>query len=261
MGYPLYREVKDHAPGDLPPTELLLLLLLADSANDKSRLSFATRDELVRWMRMSTWDSVQKTLHRLATRKLEVRVPIGTDRAGRSVFARVGQRSTYKIPKFASVDATSLRADDHPPHLLTPHGLLISLVDLPLRLVHEAAVVTVEDERDLIDWITRTHTIHGGGWWRTVARNGDLAVMATAWRADPRRYRPGASPAEMATRPPRATSAGALTPAGCPARCVIPPASDSRHDDACRQRRRPRRGPAARRARRAGSARRDAAVR
>ncbi|WP_261561601.1 hypothetical protein [Frankia tisae] len=128
MGYPLYREVKNYAPADLKPAELLLLLLIADDANDKTRLSFASREQLVKWMRMSEWDGVKKVLQRLRDHKLELRVPFGEDRAGRPVYARSGHKSVYKIPNFESKEGDQpavedghapepddVRGDGHPP--------------------------------------------------------------------------------------------------------------------------------------------------
>ncbi|WP_066070084.1 hypothetical protein [Frankia sp. EI5c] len=211
MGYELYREVKDHAPADLHPTELLLLLIVADDANDQTRLSFAAREQLVRWMRMTTWDSVQKVLNRLAKRELEIRVPIGKDRSGRAVFARVGQKTTYRVPEFLSradnhppseggqpsaLDAG--RADDHPqeggypsarrgqPSAPSPHPSGSPHLSLVGTAEHAIRGAGLDDEReinDCIEWITETHRPRGPGWWRAVTENGDLPALVAAWRA------------------------------------------------------------------------------
>lgn len=117
MGFPLYREVMEHAPGKLGMAEMLLLLVIADDANDRTRLSFATRDKLIRRMRVTEWDTVQKILNRLGKQGLELRVPIGVDKHGRPFYARAGMRSTYRIPEFASRGdgrPPSPRADDGP---------------------------------------------------------------------------------------------------------------------------------------------------
>ena len=39
MGYPLYREIKNHAPDDWTAGERLVALVIADDANDKTRRS------------------------------------------------------------------------------------------------------------------------------------------------------------------------------------------------------------------------------
>ena len=56
-----------------------------------------------------------------------------------------------------------------------------------------AAVVAVEEEREFIAWITDKHQPRGPGWWKTVARNGDLPDLAAAWRADKPRPSPASS--------------------------------------------------------------------
>lgn len=210
VGYVLYREVRDHAPVGLHPTELLLLLVVADDANDITRLSFAGRQQLVAWMRMSGWDSVQKVLNRLAKRELELRVPIGKDRLGRDVFARVGQKTTYKIPEFTvradnrptsedgqPSDLDPGRADDHPgeggypsarrgqPSAPSPHpsgSPHLSLVGTAERAIRGAGLEDEREIKDCIDWITETHSPRGPGWWRAVAANGSTSELIAQWR-------------------------------------------------------------------------------
>lgn len=101
LGYELYREVLNHAPDGLDPAGLLLLLVVADDANDRSRLSYATRDQLVLWLRMDHWRSIQKIFTRLAEAGVEVRVAFAKDKHGRPVFATRGNRTVYRIPEFA----------------------------------------------------------------------------------------------------------------------------------------------------------------
>lgn len=104
MGYEIYREVKRYAPGDLDTGELALLLVLADEANEITRECFPGMDELSGYMRMGS-DGIGKICQRLAARGLEVRVVVDKDKAGRPVYARRGQRTTYRIPHFAPVRA------------------------------------------------------------------------------------------------------------------------------------------------------------
>ena len=67
-------------------------------------------------------------------------------------------------------------------------------LSVPERVVRTAAVVAVEEEREFIAWITDKHQPRGPGWWKTVARNGDLPDLAAAWRADKPRPSPAAPP-------------------------------------------------------------------
>jgi predicted Fe-S protein YdhL (DUF1289 family) len=99
MGYHLYREVIDHAPADLAPAELLVLLVLADAATDETRRTSRSIEELARWTRLKK-DSVSKVLRRLAARGLEVRVVRAHTAAGRPVFAYCGFANDYMIPRF-----------------------------------------------------------------------------------------------------------------------------------------------------------------
>ena len=97
MGYRLYRHVLDHAPADLTSGERLLLLVIADDANDNTRTGWPGTDLLTHRTGLSP-DGITKTFRRLANRGLEVRVPISTDAAGRPIFAVRGRRTTYRVP-------------------------------------------------------------------------------------------------------------------------------------------------------------------
>jgi len=99
MGVRLIREVLDHAPADLTPAERLLLVVLAENANDTTREAWPGMDVLAHRTGL-TPDGVSKVLFRLARRGLEVRVPLCTDRRGRLVFAVRGRRTTYRLPGF-----------------------------------------------------------------------------------------------------------------------------------------------------------------
>ena len=99
MGYRLYRHVLDHAPTELTSGERLLLLVIADDANDTTRIGWPGIDLLAHRTGLSE-DGVTKTLRRLAKRGWEVRVPITEDASGRPVFAVRGRRTTYRVPVF-----------------------------------------------------------------------------------------------------------------------------------------------------------------
>lgn len=79
-------------------------------------------------------------------------------------------------------------------HTPTPQdSSTTSPLSVPERVVRTAAVVAVEEEREFIAWITDKHQPRGPGWWKTVARNGDLPDLAAAWRADKPRPSPASS--------------------------------------------------------------------
>jgi hypothetical protein len=99
MGYRLYRHVLDHAPADLTSGERLLLLVIADDANDNTRSGWPGTDVLVHRTGMGE-RGIRKAFERLAERGLEVRLPIAHAEDGRPVFAVRGRRTTYRIPVF-----------------------------------------------------------------------------------------------------------------------------------------------------------------
>lgn len=100
MGIGLIVEVLDEAPDDLTARQFQLLLTLAESARDSTRIAFPGREKLMRRMRADNWDAVAKVLRSLAARGLEVRVPKGEDSSGRPVYATHGSQTTYRIPEF-----------------------------------------------------------------------------------------------------------------------------------------------------------------
>ncbi|PZM89835.1 MAG: hypothetical protein DIU79_14900, partial [Actinobacteria bacterium] len=96
----LVAEVLDYAPATLSPAERLVLIVLAESANDKTREAWPSMDVITRRCGMSD-RGVRAVFKRLAKRKLEVRVPLGKDKNGRPVYSHPGKRTTYRLPVFA----------------------------------------------------------------------------------------------------------------------------------------------------------------
>lgn len=107
MGVRLVVEVLDHAPACLTPGDRLLLIVLAENANDDTREGWPGWELIARRMRWTEQkdggkNAVSTALANLARRGVECRVPIGqTDK--RPVFAAHGHRTTYRIPHFRRV--------------------------------------------------------------------------------------------------------------------------------------------------------------
>jgi hypothetical protein len=99
MGYELYRHVLNHAPDEIDAAARLVLAVIADDANEKTRKSYLGMDLLSHRTGLLP-DSVGKALRRLAKAGVEIRVPLGTDKRGRPVFAAKGNRTTYMVPVF-----------------------------------------------------------------------------------------------------------------------------------------------------------------
>lgn len=98
-------EVLDHSPADLTPVDRLLLLAIAEKANDVTREGFPGWELLAHRMGWTGGkdggrNAVSTALTRLAERGVDVRVPVTTDKHGRPVYAVRGRRTTYRIPVF-----------------------------------------------------------------------------------------------------------------------------------------------------------------
>jgi len=98
VGVRLIVEVLDHAPKGLPAGDRLMLVVLAEAANDRTRECYPGLDTLAH--RTDVEDrSVRRTLTRLSEAGLIERVPVGVDRTGKPVYAHRGHRTTYRIAR------------------------------------------------------------------------------------------------------------------------------------------------------------------
>lgn len=108
MGIHLIVEVLDHAPAKLTAVDRLLLVVIAENASDKTREGYPGWELIARRMKWSGHrdggrHAVTTALAAMAKRGVEVRVPLGTDRFDRPVYAANGHRTTYRIPAFLRV--------------------------------------------------------------------------------------------------------------------------------------------------------------
>lgn len=97
VGYKLYRQIRDYAPQNWTSGELVVALMIADSANDGTRRSYIDAPELNRRARMSA-RGVRKCLEKLAEKGFEFRVSKGKDSAGRELYAVPGTTIEYQVP-------------------------------------------------------------------------------------------------------------------------------------------------------------------
>jgi hypothetical protein len=103
MGIRLIVEVLDHAPQDLTPSEVLVLLAIAEEANDTTRTAAPGMTRLARRARLKA-DSVRRVLQRLHRRGLKLRVAAALDRTGRPIYAYEGTKTVYRLPVFFSAE-------------------------------------------------------------------------------------------------------------------------------------------------------------
>ena len=97
MSIPLYRQIRDYAPQNWTSGELVVALMIADSANEQSRRSYLEAPELARRCRMSE-RGVSKALEKLKERGFEFRVGKGKDRNGKEIYAVSGKHVEYQVP-------------------------------------------------------------------------------------------------------------------------------------------------------------------
>jgi hypothetical protein len=96
-------EVLTHAPATLTAAEKLLLMAIAESCNSTTRMTWYRPGwdaaELARRSQL-TVGSLSKTFWSLAQKGCEVRVPHGTDKRGKPIYAHKGKQTTFKLPRF-----------------------------------------------------------------------------------------------------------------------------------------------------------------
>ncbi|MGV2383767.1 MAG UNVERIFIED_CONTAM: hypothetical protein LOD86_00665 [Thermobifida fusca] len=103
MGYELYRHVLNHAPAELDPTARAVLAVIADDANERTRISRIPMDLLMHRSGVGR-DALKKAFQRLARAGYEIRIPVGTDTLGRPIYAMRGRATQYRIPVFPERD-------------------------------------------------------------------------------------------------------------------------------------------------------------
>jgi len=103
MGYELYRHVLNHAPAELDPTARAVLAVIADDANERTRISRIPMDLLMHRSGVGR-DALKKVFRRLARAGYEIRIPVGTDALGRPIYAMRGRATQYRIPVFPERD-------------------------------------------------------------------------------------------------------------------------------------------------------------
>ncbi len=114
MGYKLYREVLEFAPADLTPAELVVWMVLADDANDRTRESWLRPEPLRQRCRLRR-AVIAAALRRLVGRGYELRVVRAHDKHGRAVYAYRGVQTTYRLPRLAPVDNSTERVHESEP--------------------------------------------------------------------------------------------------------------------------------------------------
>jgi hypothetical protein len=104
VGFRLYREIRDFAPDDWTPGELIVALMIADDARDDTRASWIPLPLLCQRTRLKP-STVRELLGRLGARGYEFRVIHGYGKDGRPVFATRSHAVDYVVPDMLKGDA------------------------------------------------------------------------------------------------------------------------------------------------------------
>lgn len=97
VGYELYREVRDLAPGDWTPAERVTALMIADAARVKTRIALIPNALLCQRTGLSP-TGLRGALQRLEKRGYEFRIAKGKGRDGRKVYAVNSHETEYCVP-------------------------------------------------------------------------------------------------------------------------------------------------------------------
>lgn len=104
MGYQLRRDLREALGPDITGLQRAVALEIADDANEKTRTSWVTLEDLARWTGAKDSAVVRNALKRLAAAGWEFRIPIGVaQKDGRVMYAKPGIRMTFRVPDFQGV--------------------------------------------------------------------------------------------------------------------------------------------------------------
>lgn len=216
MGWRIAEEVQEHAPTSLTWRELYVACVLANDANEHTRVcrpGLLTDERLMRRLRMTDKREILRVIERLAEAKVIERVTRG----------QKGQQAEFRFlplgPARPVQGGESAHPDDPPARIQgggSPHpgdgsGWGVSpprVGDSPTqggenthpsqdpnedqkssllpsqRILRSAGIaLSEEDEEGFINWIKNTYKPRSGGWWRKVAAEGDLPGHVERWRA------------------------------------------------------------------------------
>lgn len=123
MGSRLRRELREVLPASIKGLQRAIALELADDARyddgwryspEHGRRSKARLADLVRWTGAKDELSVREMLRRLAVAGWEFRLPIGTGKDGRPLYAVPGQAMQFRVPDFKAPTLVGPSVDDEP---------------------------------------------------------------------------------------------------------------------------------------------------
>lgn len=100
MGYILRRALRVALGPEIVGLQRAVALEIADDANDDTRLSYVSLENLREWTAAKDVGVVRTTLKRLGSAGWEFRVPLGVGKDGRILYAVPGRRLNFRVPNF-----------------------------------------------------------------------------------------------------------------------------------------------------------------
>lgn len=110
MSIDLILEVMDHAPAALTSGERLVLVIIAERANDKTRVAKQSKTWTIDTIAHRAGvgrDGLRRIFQRLEKNGCDVRKKLGTDSRGKPVFAYDGTAMTFQVPHLARRDGST----------------------------------------------------------------------------------------------------------------------------------------------------------
>ncbi len=107
MGFKLYREVRDFAPAGWDAGMLVTALMIADAANETTRIAVISQPLLCARTRLKL-TGLRSALRRLDEAEYEFRLPRGKDKNGNPVYTGRGYEVDYRVPDMVRAGMASI---------------------------------------------------------------------------------------------------------------------------------------------------------
>ena len=120
MGYKLRRALRVALGAEIAGLQRAVALEIADDANDDTRMSLASLEDLALWTAAKDENVVRNALKRLAAAGWEFRVPLGKGKDGRVLYAVPGRRLTFRVPEFQGVSVATPKGESPLPQGVAP---------------------------------------------------------------------------------------------------------------------------------------------
>lgn len=119
MGIKLITEVLDNAPDYLTSGERCVLIVIAEWANDGTRVARQSKSWTIETLACRSglkMSGLRKAFRGLAQKGFEVRIPVRYSKTGEPVYAFEGTAMTFRVPTFPERGCHSITSEVSPQH-------------------------------------------------------------------------------------------------------------------------------------------------